>query len=51
MKNWFDIIPPREDIRKGQFGEAVFAADLGDVAAAWPRRTITIPASSSSRPT
>ncbi len=33
MKNWFDIIPPHEDIRKGQFDEAVFAADLGDVAA------------------
>ncbi len=33
MKNWFDIIPPHEDIRSGQFDEAVFAADLGDVAA------------------
>jgi len=33
MQNWFDIIPPHEDIRKGQFDEAVFAADLGDVAA------------------
>ena len=33
MKNWFDSIPPHEDIRKGQFDEAVFAADLGDVAA------------------
>ena len=33
MKNWFDIIPPHEDIRRGQFDEAVFAADLGDVAA------------------
>ena len=33
MKNWYDIIPPREDIRKGQLDEAVFAADLGDVAA------------------
>ncbi|MBN1139312.1 MAG: hypothetical protein JXM73_22235 [Anaerolineae bacterium] len=33
MQNWFDIIPLHEDIRKGQFDEAVFAADLGDVAA------------------
>jgi hypothetical protein len=33
MNNWFDIIPPRDDIRRGQFDEAVFAADLGDVAA------------------
>ena len=33
MKNWFDIIPPHEDIRNGHFDEAVFAADLGDVAA------------------
>ncbi|MBN1920387.1 MAG: ATP-binding protein [Anaerolineae bacterium] len=33
MRNWFDIIPPHEDIRKGHFDEAVFAADLGDVAA------------------
>ena len=31
MKNWFDIIQPDEDIRKGDFDEAVFAADLGDV--------------------
>jgi hypothetical protein len=31
MKNWFDIIHPHEDIRKGHFDEAVFAADLGDV--------------------
>lgn len=31
MKNWFDIIAPHEDIRKGNFDEAVFAADLGDV--------------------
>ena len=31
MKNWYDIIPPHEDIRKGNFDEAVFAADLGDV--------------------
>lgn len=33
MKNWFDIIRPHEDIRKGDFDEAVFAADLGDVVA------------------
>ena len=33
MRNWFDIIPPHEDIRRGGFDEAVFAADLGDVAA------------------
>lgn len=31
MRNWFDIIRPHEDIRKGDFNEAVFAADLGDV--------------------
>lgn len=31
MRNWFDVIQPHEDIRKGQFDEAVFAADLGDV--------------------
>ena len=33
MRNWFDIIPPHEDIRKGGFDEAIFAADLGDVVA------------------
>ena len=33
MKNWFDIVTPHEDIRKGDFDEAVFAADLGDVVA------------------
>lgn len=32
MRNWFDIITPHEDIRKGDFNEAVFAANLGDVA-------------------
>ncbi len=32
MRNWFDIIPPHEDIRQGHFDEAIFAADLGDVA-------------------
>lgn len=31
MKNWFDIIQPHADIREGDFDEAVFAADLGDV--------------------
>lgn len=31
MRNWFDIIHPHEDIRRGDFDEAVFAADLGDV--------------------
>jgi hypothetical protein len=31
IKSWYDIIPPHEDIRKGHFDEAVFAADLGDV--------------------
>lgn len=33
MKTWYEIIPPHEDIRKGNFDESVFAADLGDVAA------------------
>ena len=32
MQNWYDLIQPHEDIRKGHFDEAVFAADLGDVA-------------------
>jgi hypothetical protein len=32
VRNWYDIIPPHADIRKGHFDEAVFAADLGDVA-------------------
>lgn len=32
MKKWFDIIEPHEDIKKGDFTEAVFAADLEDVA-------------------
>ena len=32
MKNWYGIIPPHADIRKGGFDEAVFAADLGAVA-------------------
>ncbi len=33
MRNWFDIITPHEDIRRGNFDEARFAADLGDVVA------------------
>jgi hypothetical protein len=33
IKSWYDIIHPHEDIRKGFFDEAVFAADLGDVIA------------------
>ncbi|MBA4158336.1 MAG: ATP-binding protein [Gemmatimonadetes bacterium] len=33
MSTWFDIARPHEDIRRGDFDEAVFAADLGDVAA------------------
>lgn len=32
MQNWYDLIQPHEDIRKGNFDEAVFAADIGDVA-------------------
>src|SRR3990172_6515752 len=32
-KFWYDLISPHEDIRKGEFDEAIFAADLGDVAA------------------
>lgn len=32
MKNWYEVITPHEDIRRGHFDEAVFAADLGDVA-------------------
>jgi hypothetical protein len=31
MRNWYDIIQPHADIRKGNFDEAVFAADIGDV--------------------
>jgi len=33
MKTWYEIIPPHEDIRVGDFDESVFAADLGDVVA------------------
>ena len=32
MQTWSDLITPHEDIRHGNFDEAVFAADLGDVA-------------------
>ncbi|MFQ6032740.1 MAG: hypothetical protein ACE5K2_07445, partial [Candidatus Zixiibacteriota bacterium] len=32
MEKWYDIIEPHEDIKKGDFDESVFAADLGDVA-------------------
>ena len=32
MKPWYDLIRPHEDIRKGRLDEAVFHADLGDVA-------------------
>jgi hypothetical protein len=32
MKSWYDLIPPHEDIKKGDFDEAVFAADVSDVA-------------------
>jgi hypothetical protein len=31
MRSWYDIITPHADIRKGEFDEAIFAADLGDV--------------------
>lgn len=31
MRSWFDIITPHEDIRKGDFSEDIFAADIGDV--------------------
>jgi len=31
IHSWYDVIRPHEDIRKGHFDEAVFAADLGDV--------------------
>lgn len=32
MQNWFEIAAPHEDIRKGRFDEAVFAANLAEVA-------------------
>jgi hypothetical protein len=31
MKSWYEIIPPHEDIKHGDFDEAIFAADLADV--------------------
>jgi hypothetical protein len=33
MENWFDIVEPHEDIKKGDFDEAVFAAKLDEVLA------------------
>ena len=32
MLTWYDVIEPHEDIKKGNFDEAIFAAKLGDVA-------------------
>lgn len=32
MKTWYDIIAPHDDIKKGDFDESIFAADLADVA-------------------
>lgn len=32
VKFWYELIKPHEDIRKGEFDKAIFAADLGDVA-------------------
>ena len=32
MSTWFDVVEPHEDIKKGNFDEAIFAAKLGDVA-------------------
>ncbi|MBN1139309.1 MAG: hypothetical protein JXM73_22220 [Anaerolineae bacterium] len=40
MQSSFYIIPPHKDIRKGQFDEAVFAADLGDIAAGCRARVV-----------
>jgi hypothetical protein len=31
LKPWLQIVQPHEDIRKGDFDESVFAADLGEV--------------------
>lgn len=31
LKPWLQIVQPHEDIRKGNFDESVFAADLGEV--------------------
>ncbi len=33
MENWFDIIEPHQDIKDGDFDEAVFAAKLDEVVA------------------
>jgi len=32
MNTWYDIVEPHQDIKDGNFDEAVFAADLGNVA-------------------
>lgn len=32
MVTWYDIVEPHQDIKEGNFDEAVFAADLGNVA-------------------
>jgi len=32
MTTWYDVVEPHEDIKKGDFDEAIFAAKLGDVA-------------------
>ena len=32
MTTWYDVVEPHQDIKKGEFDEAVFAADLGHVA-------------------
>jgi hypothetical protein len=32
MENWYEIAVPHDDIRKGRFDEAVFAANLAEVA-------------------
>lgn len=32
MSTWYDVIEPHQDIKDGNFDEAVFAADLGNVA-------------------
>ena len=32
MSTWYDLVEPHEDIKKGNFDEAIFAAKLGDVA-------------------
>ena len=32
MTTWYDIVEPHEDIKEGNLDEAIFAADLGDVA-------------------